>query len=381
MTTAPGWDLKATPYPQARRDETASKTYKSKKQGEVEVKEPYIWLETPPSQSPETKIWVTEQAAFTQKYIDQNPDREEFKKKIEENYSYPRIGLPVLKRNGKYYLHYNSGLDPQSTIYEATQEEVDSIDQTDRTKPPGRPWFDCNLLSKDGTTALSNTRFSHSGKLVAYGISGSGSDWETIYFRKTESAFVKKEGSELSYDATAGPDRLQDVVEDVKFDAATWTHDDKGVFYQAYPKPKVAAENFSKGTETDANVDAKLFYHRIGTKQSEDVLVIDKDPKIREASWHAGITDDGRYLLILGAKDTDPKQKIFLADLEGQEIGPNLKWVSIAGDYKYELSLLGNDGNRFYWSEFDCCGIKRFLSDTEPIRNEQGCPEWKDCLH
>ncbi len=112
VPAAPGWDLKANPFPQARRDESAGRTYKSAKEGgkEVKVSDPYMWLEEPPSQSAETQRFVEAQAELTSSYIAKNKDREAFKKKVEENFSYPRIGIPVLKNNERFYLHYNSGL-------------------------------------------------------------------------------------------------------------------------------------------------------------------------------------------------------------------------------------------------------------------------------
>ncbi|KDN48433.1 hypothetical protein K437DRAFT_255543 [Tilletiaria anomala UBC 951] len=365
---APGWDLKARPFPQARRDDQASKTYTSANKGSVTVPEPYVWLETPPSQSLETKKWVQEQADFTQAYIRQNPEREAFKEKVEQNFSYPRINIPVKKKNGKFYLHYNSGLDPQSTIYEATQEEIDAIEKSDGSKPPGRVWFDANLLSKEGTIALTNTRFSTSGKLVAYGISVSGSDWETIYFRQTSSPFVAGEDKESAYSPSGGPDRLEDSLEYCKFTSATWTPDDKGVFYQTYPKPSIseAANDFSKGTETDANLNARLWYHRLGTKQSQDILVIDKDPKTPTAGWGTHVTEDGKYLVVSSYKDTDTKNKIWVAQLEGQQIGEALKYVAVAGEYKFSLDYVAHDGSRFYWiTNKDATNSKVVYSDLD----------------
>jgi prolyl oligopeptidase len=294
-------------------------------------------------------------------------DREAFKKKVEENFSYPRVGLPALKNNGRFYLHYNSGLDPQTTIYEATREEIDAIESSSSSasstaaagatkKPPGKPWFDANLLSKDGTVALSYTRFSHSGKYVCYGISASGSDWHTLYFRGSEKPFVASQSEaekEKQYSAAGGPERLPDTLEDVKFCVPYWTHDDKGVFYKRFPKPTISTskEDFSKGTETDANVDSQVWYHRLGTRQEEDILVISKDPENPSVEYDIVTSDDGKYLMAHAFKDTDPKNKIVIAKLEGQEIGRDMKWVSVAGDFQYSLDYITNDGDKFYWSE------------------------------
>lgn len=352
---APGWDPVARPFPSARRDDALGREYHSQKvkdqsggDGKLWIKDPYAWLEAPSTTSAETKAFVDAQAQFAQAYVDRNSDREAFKQHVEASFSYPRIGVPVRKNNGKFYLHYNSGLDPQSTIYEAAPDEIDAVPASDQSKPPGRPWFDGSLLSDKGTVALSSTSFSHTGKYVAYMISSSGSDWQTIYFRTTDQPFVTPHGESPVYDPTGGPNRLKDVLEDIKFSSARWTHDDKGVFYQTYPKP--AQAEVDKGTETDSNINAQLWYHRIGTPQSADVLVVAKDPNTPEAMWSASVTDDGNYLILSSSKDTGSYNKVWLASLEDVDLAKDkLQWVPVAGKYDYLLDYVANDGERFYW--------------------------------
>ncbi len=197
--------------------------------------------------------------------------------------------------------------------------------------------------------ALSYTRFSHTGKLCAYAISASGSDWQTVYIRSADKPFTPASADDAAADA--GPDRLQEKLEHIKFSVPAWTHDDKGLFYMRYPPPEQASKSaeFSKGTETDANQNGQLWYHRVGTEQSEDELIIDRDPHEPKAMFGPELSDDGKYLLVSSDKDTDPKNKLFIADISSQAIGPNMKWISIAGDWDYGLWYLANDDNRFYF--------------------------------
>lgn len=146
---APGWDPIANPYPQARRSNDVH-IYKSSKYGEVKVEDPYFWLEIPPSESKETKEWTTAQAAFTEAYSKDCHDREEMKKRLEANMNYARYGSPSRTgqepgQEGDYYYSYNSGLDPQATLYKASKSELLEAEKNQYSTPPGQKWFDQNV--------------------------------------------------------------------------------------------------------------------------------------------------------------------------------------------------------------------------------------------
>lgn len=336
MSVRTNWTPSAAPYPPARRSD-ASKTYASQKHGQVTVPEPYDWLEVPPSQSPETDAWTKAQAAYTKAFLDECGDKEVLKERLEKNWDYVRASAPSHKHDGRYYYSYNAGLAPQSQIYRATREQIDAYNGG--KEPVGELFFDTNVLSSDGTVALSLTAFSHTGKYVAYGLSVSGSDWVKLYVRSTDAPLTSNDGTE------GGAGRLPDVLENVKFSTAEWTHDGQGFFYQRYP-PVAHAD---RGTETDANKDAELYYHRLGTPQSEDVCVVGKDADLPSSMWHPTVTDDGRWMLLENSKDTDTKQRFYLAQLEGKPLD-QLAWIPIVTEFAYTLSYIGNDGNRFYFT-------------------------------
>lgn len=336
MTIRTQWTPSAAPYPAARRSD-ASTTYVSQKHGKVTVPEPYDWLETPPSQSAETAAWTEAQAAYTRAFLDGCHDKDVLKERLEKNWNYVRASAPSRKYDGRYYYSYNAGLAPQSQIYRATREQIQR--GNGKKGPVGELFFDTNVLSSDGTVALTLTSFSRTGKYIAYGLSVSGSDWIKLYVRSTDMPLVQNDGTE------GGAGRLPDVLENVKFSSAEWTHDDQGFFYQRYP----AVAHEDKGTETDANQDAELYYHRLGTPQSEDVLVIARDAETPSSMWHPTVTDDGRWVLLENSKDTDTKQRFYLAPLEGQSLGAKLAWIPIVTTFEYTLGYIGNDDNRFYF--------------------------------
>ena len=212
-------------------------------------------------------------------------------------------------------------------------------------------FLDPNRFSKDGTAALSATAFSESGKLYAYGISRSGSDWFTVYIRQTESTHA------AATDTTSDSGRLDDVVRFVKYSGITWSHDDKGFWYQSLP-PKVnqgSETDDIAGTETGGDRDAELMYHRIGTSQDEDILV-HKDPENPHNMFGTEVTDDGKYLIMSTSKDTSPTAKTYIVPLEKldlsgkqRDISQSIPWQKIKDDFEGSIDYIANNDSKFWW--------------------------------
>jgi prolyl oligopeptidase len=180
--------------------------------------------------------------------------------------------------------------------------------------------LDPNTLSQDGTVALTGLRVSEDGKLLAYGLSSGGSDWQEWKVRDVET------GRDL-------PDHLRWV----KFSSAAWTHDNKGFFYSRYDEPKEGRPL------EEANFYQKLYYHRIGTPQSEDELVYQR-PDQKEMGFIGGVTEDGRYLIIQAWKGTETETGLFYKDLRT----PGSKVVELLGAFDASYRFIENDGPVFW---------------------------------
>ena len=211
-----------------------------------------------------TLAWVEAENAVTRGYLDKIPYHDAIKKRLTALNDYAKTGMPSKENDGLYYWYHNNGLQNQSVLM--------------RGKTPyaadAEVFLDPNTLSTDGTVALTGVMQSKDGKYTAYTISRSGSDWTEIYVLDT---------------ATGKP--LADHIEWAKFTGAQWSGD--GFYYSAYPRPE-AGKEFS-----NANEYHSVYYHKIGTPQSQDVLVYhNADEPLR---FHqADVTDDGRWLLIEG---------------------------------------------------------------------------------
>ncbi|MEG4208227.1 prolyl oligopeptidase family serine peptidase [Microcoleus sp. Pol7_A1] len=273
----------------------------------VEVPDPYRWLENPDSE--ETQAWVEAQNAVTFAYLNEIPAREKIKQRLTQLWDYEKYGIPF-KEGDRYFYYKNDGLQNQSVLYTLT-----SLD--------GEPkvLIDPNTLSEDGTVALGGVAISEDGKLMAYGLSTSGSDWQEWKVR----------------DVATGED-LSDHLKWIKFSGASWTHDGKGFFYSRYDEPN------EKTKLEDVNYYQKLFYHQIGTPQCEDVLIYERLDQ-KEWGFSGGVTEDGRYLIISVWQGTETKNLIFYKDLTA----PESTVVELISEFEAEYSFIDNDGSLFWF--------------------------------
>lgn len=282
----------------------------------IEVKDPYRWLENPDSDA--TKAWVTAQNEVTFGYLEQIPARKKIEQRITELWNYEKFGIPF-KRGERYFYFKNDGLQNQSVLY-----TLKSLDDEPTVL------LDPNKLSEDGTIALSGLSISDDGKLMAYGLSFGGSDWIEYRVREVET----------------GKDR-EDLIKWIKFSGVSWTKDNRGFFYSRYDEPN------EKTKLEDINYYQKLYYHRLGTPQSEDTLIYHR-PDQKEWGFSGKVTEDGRYLIIGVWRGTDPKNLVFYQDLQE----PEAKVVELISEFEADYSFIDNDGSIF-WFQTDLDAPKR----------------------
>ncbi|MFN2121774.1 MAG: prolyl oligopeptidase family serine peptidase, partial [Anaerolineales bacterium] len=287
-------------YPETARADTVDTLHG------IQVPDPYRWLEE--IDSDQTQAWIAEQNRLTFDYLSQIPARDRIATRIAELWNYEKYD-PPFKRGGRYFFTRNDGLQNQSVLY-----WMESLEGEPRVL------LDPNLLSADGTVALTNHAISDDGNLLAYGLSAAGSDWQEWRVREVDS----------------GRD-LDDHLEWVKFSEASWTPDNQGFYYSRYDEPE-------EGTEyKGANYYHKLYYHRIGTPQAADELVYER-PDQKEWGFGGHVTEDGRYLLIYVWIGTHRENGIFYQDLKAEN-GPV---VELLAEFDALYDIVGNDGPVLY---------------------------------
>jgi len=288
-------------YPEAHRSEQVDDYHG------VKVADPYRWLEDLDSQ--QTRDWVAAENQVTGAYLAAIPEREPIRKRLTELWNYERYSVPA-RHGGRYFFSRNNGLQNQNVLY-----RVDALDGEPRLV------LDPNTLSADGTIAVTGWSISEDGKLLAYGLSSGGSDWQEWRVR----------------DIDSGRD-LADDLKWVKFSEAAWTYDNQGFFYSRYDAPREGRPL------EEANFNQKLYYHRIGTPQSADELVYQR-PDHKEMGFIATVTQDGRYLVIHAWKGTETHNGIFYKDLGT----PGSPVVELLGGFDGAYAFVGNEGPVFWF--------------------------------
>lgn len=287
-------------YPKAPKDNTVDVYFGEK------VADPYRWLED--DMSAQTAEWVDAENAVTRKYLDNIPMRKNILKRLKETANYEKIGIPF-KRQGKWYVYRNNGLQNQSVLYQMDSPTADTSKQ--------RVWLDPNALSTDGTVALKGIYFSHNGRYMAYVISRSGSDWEEIYVK----------------DCQTGRD-IDDHIVWAKFTGATWLGD--GFYYSAYDAPE-------KGRETSAkNSVQKIYHHKIGTPQSEDQLFF-MNPTQPLRFYNVDIDHDEK-VMTLNEGGMDNGNNLYVRDLTK----PNSQFIQMCSDTRFRYSTVETVGKKMY---------------------------------
>lgn len=288
--------IMAIDYPVTERGNTVD-TYFG-----TEVEDPYRWLED--DMSDETAAWVKAQNEVTFGFLNQIPFRNEINQRLTNLWNFERVSAPFIEGDYTYY-YKNDGLQNHSVVY----REKDGNEEI---------FLDPNTFSDDGTTSLDALSFSKSGKLAAYSISEGGSDWRKVIVIDAETK-----------------EQIGDTLVDLKFTGISWKGEE-GFYYSTYDKPE--------GSQLSAMTDQhRLYYHKLGTKQSDDQVIFGKkENEIARYIW-ANVSDDQRFLFIARAISTSGNE-LYLIDLEKKDNKP----IALMNGFDYSSTVLDNQGTKLF---------------------------------
>ena len=287
-------------YPETKKVDTVN-TYFG-----TDVPDPYRWLED--DRSKETEAWVKDENKVTYDYLNKIPYRSEIKEKLEKIWNYEKIGAPFKEAEYTYF-YKNDGLQNQYVIYRYKTGDDPST---------ATVFLDPNTFTKDGTVSLGGMNFSKNGKLLAYSISEGGSDWRKVLVMDAETKNIK-----------------EDTLKDIKFSGMSWLGNE-GFYYSSYDKPK--------GNVLSAMTDQhKVYYHKLGTPQSDDQLIYGGTPDQKNRYIGAQVTEDDHYLII-NPRTSTSGNKLLIKDLTK----PDSDFVTILDNTDTDTYVLDNRGSKLY---------------------------------
>ena len=313
-------------YPKADKDGTVDNYFGT------EVADPYRWLED--DTSAKTAAWVEAENKITNAYLSKIPFRQKLLKRLTEVANYEKLSAPR-KHHGRWYFYKNDGLQNQYVMY-----VMDQLGGTPRI------FLDPNKLSTDGTVALQGVYFSNNGKYAAYTISRSGSDWQEFYV-------IDLKTGQLT----------TDHIEWAKFSGAAWQGD--GFYYSAYDAPTQGKE-FS-----NVNEGMKIYYHKIGTPQSDDVLFY-QNPAQPKRFYTVSVNEE-ETMMFLYEDGAGAGNTLFVRDLRK----PNSQFIQMTADMDYRYTPLYTEGEKIYL--FTNYGAPRNRIMTADI-NRPGINDWQELI-
>lgn len=322
----PNNNISTMPYPDTKKTETTDNYFGT------QVIDPYRWLED--DMAEDTKAWVVEENEVTENYLSQIPYRNAIKDRLENLWNYEKYSAPF--KEGDYtYFYKNDGLQNQYVLYRQKDEGDIEV------------FLDPNKFSTDGTTSLAGISFSKDGSLAAYQISEGGSDWRKVIVLNTLENKI-----------------IGDTLVDLKFTGLAWKGN-QGFYYSSYDKPREGS------TLSGLTQYHKLYFHKLGTPQSEDELIFGGDITKRRYI-DASLTEDQRFLVITAANTTSGNE-LYIKDLSKA----NSPIINIINNFDQEYSILDNQGDSLLiYTNLDAPNYRVVRANI----NELGSDNWKDLI-
>jgi prolyl oligopeptidase len=323
------------PAPPAVAKQPVVETYKTADGSDVQVTDDYRWLED--AKSPETRAYIAEENAYTQKYLDQVKILPEARTQLAALLKVDYVSTPIA-RGTTYFFTKRLANENQGSIYMRDGlhgEDIRLIDGTNK--------------SADGNTSVNLQGVSEDGSLLIYGVRVGGADEAEIHF----------------FDVATRKD-LPDMLPSGRYSGVELTADKKGVYYSRYYPHE----------------GSRVYFHKLGAGPS-DTMVLGRSyngEKLGEIDYIGiRVTGNGHYLTMSIERGVPAKRvDVLIKDLREPhaEIVPLVYGIDsrfrelVVGDTFYLDTDFNAPNHRIVKAEF---GVKPELWKTV-------IPEGKDVL-
>jgi prolyl oligopeptidase len=257
----------------------------------ITISDDYRWLED--LKSPEVQVWAQKQTQRAEKFLGALPGRAAIAHEVRKLISAQPISYSdVQLAAGKTFA---LKFDPKKQ-----QPSVVVLDNPNRLESE-RAVCDPNVIDPTGKTAVDWFVPSPDGRMIAVSLSKSGSEDGDLYF------FSVADGKQ-------SPEVLKHVQYPTAGGSAAWTKDSSGIFYTRFPRE-------GERSASDLHFYQQVYFHRLGTNESEDTYSIGKEfPKIAEV--HLQSIPDSDFIVATVANGDG-------GDFEHFVFGPEKTWKQL----------------------------------------------------
>lgn len=280
--------------------------------------------------------WIDQQNKLSSQFIKENDLHLKIQERITQLYDFPKCSTPF--KVSDFYLSYqNTGLQNHDILY--IQKNLNS---------PPKVLLDPNSFSSDGSISMKFVNFAKSGKYFSFGVSDGGSDWTKVKIKKlidkknnnyNEENSREIENLDKMEENTVDYVQLDEEIKWVKYSYTSWTLEEDGFFYSGFSEPK---------SEFEACENMKVFFHKLGTSQSQDEIVFEYKENIKTYN-NGNVSDDGKYLLITIFEGTDPEHKLYLLPMEDFRAKKFDNLIKYHDEFSFILDYVTNKEEIFYF--------------------------------
>lgn len=238
------------------------------------VTDNYRWMEK--TQHPDVIQWVNDQNKMSDRYLARTTNKTNSKVSIDK---YATTDFKNPSKKGDYYFtyaYYNSKFYVPALFYRNYLEARPEI------------LVDPNFISAKDQITLKGYWVSGDSKYLAYQFSRNGSD-----------------RAELNIVKLGNGQHTNDYLEGLRYSNVAWRGN--GFYYSTFPK----TDQFGKA------VGEQVFYHEVGTDQSEDELVFKRNNPNIQFSYMT--TSDERYFVIRELNEDHGIYNIFYIDFNAEQ--------------------------------------------------------------
>jgi len=325
------------PYPDAERLDLVDALPASAPA--VDVPDPYRWLEDP--DDPRTIAWSDAQDELLTAHRQSWAGRKHFASRVAELLQAGSIGPPV-QRGGRTFFTRRTAEQEHSQLL---------VLEPGADGPVERVLVDPMVSDPSGATTLDAWQPSKEGHLLAYQLSEGGS-----------------EESVLRVLDVATGEHVDGPIDRARYSPVGWLVGGEAFYYvRRLPPDEVPAD--------EAQYHRRVWLHRVGADPGTDVEIFGAGRPIT-SYYGASVSWDGRWLVLSAAQGTDPRNDVWLADLQGADPGaPDLQEVAVGLDARTSAHV-GRDGRLYLATDLDA--PRGRLAVADPAR--PGPDAWVDLV-